>query len=195
MNPVEKNNFWSERYQQNQTGWDCGVITPPIKEYIDQLTDKSISILIPGCGNGHEAEYLWKNGFSNVHLLDFAPEALTLFSERVSDFPKEQMHCSDFFEHLGKYDLVLEQTLFCAINPNDRKKYAKKIVELIRPSGKLVGVLFDRDFEGGPPFGGSMIEYQQIFQAVFTSVVIEPCYNSVKPREGSEVFIIMSHPK
>jgi thiopurine S-methyltransferase len=55
--------------------------------------------------------------------------------------------------------------------------------------------LFNRDFEGGPPFGGSMIEYQQIFQDVFTSVVIEPCYNSVKPREGSEVFIIMSHPK
>ena len=195
MNPVENNNFWSERYQQNQTGWDYGAITPPIKEYIDQLTDKSISILIPGCGSGHEAEYLWQNGFSNVHLLDFAPEALTLFSERVSDFPKEQMHCSDFFEHLGKYDLVLEQTLFCAINPNDRKKYAKKIVELIRPSGKLVGVLFNRDFEGGPPFGGSMIEYQQIFQAVFSSVVIEPCYNSIKPREGSEVFIIMSHPK
>jgi SAM-dependent methyltransferase len=132
-------------------------------------------------------------GFTNVHLLDFAPEALTLFSERVRDFPKDQLHYGDFFEHQGKYDLVLEQTLFCAINPNDRKKYAKKMADLIKPSGKLVGVLFNREFEGGPPFGGSIAEYEPLFSALFSSVYIEPCYNSIKPREGSEVFIKMNN--
>lgn len=194
MNPVEKQLYWSERYLKNQVGWDCGAITPPIKDYIDQLTDKSISILIPGCGSGHEAEYLWMLGFRNVHLLDFAPEALALFSERVRDFPKDQLHCTNFFEHQGKYDLILEQTLFCAINPKDREKYAKKMADLIKPTGKLVGVLFNREFEGGPPFGGSIAEYQHIFQAEFSSVFIEPCYNSIKPREGSEVFIKMGDP-
>ncbi len=193
MNPVEKQSYWSERYLKNQVGWDCGQITPPIKEYIDQLTDKSISILIPGCGSGHEAEYLWMLGFTNVHLLDFAPEALTLFSERVRDFPKEQLHCGDFFAHAGKYDLIVEQTLFCAINPNQRKEYVDKIVMLLNPTGKLIGVLFNREFEGGPPFGGSIAEYQRIFQAEFSSVFIEPCYNSIKPREGSEVFIKMNN--
>ena len=194
MNPVEKQSYWSERYLKNQVGWDCGAITPPIKDYIDQLTNKSISILIPGCGSAHEAEYLWMLGFTNVHLLDFAPEALALFSERVRDFPKEQLHCGDFFAHAGKYDLIVEQTLFCAINPNQRKEYVDKIVKLLNPTGKLIGVLFNREFEGGPPFGGSIAEYQCIFQAEFSSVFIEPCYNSIKPREGSEVFIKMGDP-
>lgn len=193
MNPVEKQSYWSERYLKNQVGWDCGQITPPIKEYIDQLTDKSISILIPGCGSGHEAEYLWMLGFTNVHLLDFAPEALTLFSERVRDFPKDQLHCGDFFAHAGKYDLIVEQTLFCAINPNQRKEYVDKIVMLLNPTGKLIGVLFNREFEGGPPFGGSIAEYEPLFSALFSSVYIEPCYNSIKPREGSEVFIKMNN--
>jgi methyl halide transferase len=49
--------YWSERYEKSQTGWDVGNVSPALKDYFDQLTDKSISILIPGCGNAYEAEY------------------------------------------------------------------------------------------------------------------------------------------
>lgn len=58
--------FWNERYSSQQTGWDIGSPSTPLKEYIDQLTDKDIRILIPGCGNAYEAEYLHQQGFSNV---------------------------------------------------------------------------------------------------------------------------------
>ena len=27
-------NYWEERYQKGETGWDAGKITTPIKEYI-----------------------------------------------------------------------------------------------------------------------------------------------------------------
>ena len=46
--------YWSERYQSNQIGWDIGQASTPIATYIDQIEDKSIKILIPGCGNAHE---------------------------------------------------------------------------------------------------------------------------------------------
>lgn len=65
--------------------------------------------------------------------------------------------------------------------------------ELLRPNGKLVGVLFNRDFEGGPPFGGNVAEYQQIFQKHFNSISMEACYNSIEPRKNSEVFIKVSN--
>ena len=58
-------NAWNQRYISNNTGWDIGYVSTPIKEYIDQITNKNIKILIPGCGNAHEAEYLFKNGFKN----------------------------------------------------------------------------------------------------------------------------------
>jgi thiopurine S-methyltransferase len=191
MNPVEKSSYWSSRYQKNEIGWDCGGITTPIKEYIDQLSKKDIQILIPGCGNAYEAEYLWFNGFKNTFVLDFAPEALALFAERVPDFPKDQLIIEDFFQHEKRYDLILEQTMFCAINPNQRLEYAKKTSDLLKENGKLVGVLFNRTFDGGPPFGGSKDEYLAIFSPYFSKIEINSCYNSIKPRVGSEVFIKM----
>ncbi|MDO8993629.1 MAG: SAM-dependent methyltransferase, partial [Daejeonella sp.] len=45
--------FWNERYRLNDTGWDLGHVSPPLKTYIDQLTDKNLRILIPGCGNSY----------------------------------------------------------------------------------------------------------------------------------------------
>lgn len=181
--------FWSQRYKEGTTGWDLGVVSPPIKAYIEQLTNKDLKILIPGCGNAHEGEYLRALGFQNVHLLDYAPEALQEFSERNPDFPKDQLHIGDFFEHRGEYDLIIEQTLFCAIDPQLREKYAQHSSELLKPGGKLVGLLFNRDFDSGPPFGGSQVEYEAYFQKYFSKIEMSPCVNSISPRAGTELFI------
>ena len=62
-------NYWSKRYQNNETAWDIGAPSTPLKEYIDQLENKNIKILIPGCGNAYEAQYLFENGFKNVFVI------------------------------------------------------------------------------------------------------------------------------
>ncbi len=181
--------YWNERYKSANIGWDLGQVSPPIKEYVDQLNDKSIRILIPGCGNAYEAEYLHRQGFSNVNVLDFASEPLADLQRRVGDFPSEHLHQTDFFEHEGQYDLILEQTLFCAITPSLRPKYVEKVNRLLASNGKLVGLLFNREFDGGPPFGGNRNEYEQLFSKEFSKMEINECYNSIAPRQGSEVFI------
>ena len=48
-------NSWNQRYISKNTGWDIGFVSTPIKDYIDQINNKNIRILIPGCGNAHEA--------------------------------------------------------------------------------------------------------------------------------------------
>ncbi|MCB0465166.1 MAG: SAM-dependent methyltransferase, partial [Aequorivita sp.] len=58
--------FWNHKYLSGETGWDIGYVSTPIKEYIDQLSDKNLKILIPGGGNSYEAEYLFESGFNNV---------------------------------------------------------------------------------------------------------------------------------
>jgi SAM-dependent methyltransferase len=189
MNDFLSPEFWSKRYQENQIGWDLKQVSPPIKEYIDQLTDKELQILIPGCGLGYEGEYLFKNGFTNVHLLDFSEEPILDFQKRNPTFPATQLHTGDFFTHKGSYDLILEQTLFCAIDPTLRAKYAQHASSLLKPGGKLVGVLFNRDFEGGPPFGGNTAEYHTYFKAYFSEIAMESCHNSIEPRKDSEVFV------
>ncbi|MBX9448501.1 MAG: hypothetical protein KL787_01740 [Taibaiella sp.] len=100
------------------------------------------------------------------------------------------VHHGDFFEHRGNYDLILEQTFFCALPPGLRENYAKKMQQLLNPGGTLAGVLFHIEFEkAGPPFGGHTREYQKLFDPCFHIHKMEPCYNSIAPRDGHEVFI------
>jgi SAM-dependent methyltransferase len=191
-NRLDKN-YWDTRYQRQETGWDVGAVSIPLKAYIDQLSDKNISILIPGCGNAYEAEYLLAAGFTNVTLIDISPSLVETLKEKftASEQQKILIICADFFELDSTYDLVLEQTFFCALDPALRAAYAEKMYALLKPGGKVVGVLFDRGFEGGPPFGGSKMEYERLFAKRFTIKKMEACYNSIGPRSGSELFIIL----
>ena len=185
-------NYWQQRYQLQQTGWDAGTITTPVKAYLDQLDNKLIKILIPGCGNAHEAAYLWEQGYKNVYLLDYAAAPLNNFHEQFPEFPKSQLINLDFFELNDKFDLILEQTFFCALDPQLRPSYVEKMQQLLKPNGKLIGVLFNSEFEQqGPPFGGTKSEYQELLEEYFDIVIMEECYNSILPRMGNELFVVL----
>lgn len=190
MNKFNKS-FWEERYQKNQTGWDVGYIATPLKEYIDQLANKNIKILIPGAGNSHEAEYLWNKGFKNIYVLDIAEHPLINFKSRIPDFPESHLIHDDFFELHETFDLIIEHTFFCALNPDLREKYASKMHNLLNTNGKLIGLLFDFELtKDGPPFGGSKDEYLSYFSEFFNIKTIETSYNSIKPRQDRELFFI-----
>ena len=182
-------NFWTGRYLNGTTGWDIGYPSPPLNQYLCQIRNKSIRVLVPGAGNGYEVSLARDLGLSEVHLLDISEVPLSLFLEGNPGFPINQIHREDFFDHSGSYDLVLEQTFFCAIDPALRSRYAEKMFGLLADDGLLVGVLFDREFEGGPPFGGSKKEYISYFEPYFHIEIMEPCYNSIPQRQGSELFI------
>lgn len=186
--------FWTNRYQTQDTGWDIGYISTPLKEYIDQIENKDIKILIPGAGNSYEAEYLWENKFQNVYVLDVAEVPLTNIQKRCPRFPSNQLLQQDFFEHQGEYDLILEQTFFCALEPRLRQNYVEKILSLLKEDGKLAGVLFKDIFleRDEPPFGATKDDYLAYFENNFKFKYFDDCYNSIPPRQGSELFIHMS---
>lgn len=184
------NQYWNNRYLENEFSWDLGEISEPIKTYFNQLTDKDLKILIPGAGNAYEAEYLFNKGFKNIYVLDFAEAPINLFKKRNPLFNAENLVCENFFDHKGQYDLIIEQTFFCAINPELRKKYAEHMHRLLKPKGKLVGLLFNDVLNTNhPPFGGNKTEYLPYFQNLFKLNTFEPSYNSIKPRAGRELFI------
>ncbi|WP_031425401.1 methyltransferase [Flavimarina sp. Hel_I_48] len=188
--------YWNLRYTEGKTGWDLGVPSPPLKEYVDQLKNKNLHILIPGAGNGHEAIYLKKQGFHNVTVIDLSGIALENIAKKYPDFPEKRLLLGDFFNHMGTYDLILEQTFFCALDPGLREDYALKMKSLLKPGGKLAGVLFDFEKMGNePPFGGSSSEYRRLFETHFNIKTLQCCHNSVKPRKGNELFFIFENPQ
>ena len=184
--------YWTERYDAGKDGWDLGCISPPIKEYIDQLTNKDIKILIPGAGNSHEAEYIHNQGFTNLYVCDISNVPLDNLKERVTTFPIDNLIHGNFFEIQDKFDLVLEQTFFCALNPSLRQDYIEQMSKIIKRNGKLIGLLFSMEFDReGPPFGGVINNYKAMFSKKFDIRVITPCTNSIESRMGSELFINM----
>jgi len=189
---TEEQKYWTQRYNEQQTGWDIGYPSTPIKEYVDQLTDKSIKILIPGAGNAYEAEYIWKSGFQNIHILDISDVPLKAFKKRNPDFPIDNMHQTNFFDFQGQFDLIIEQTFFCSLIPTNenRTKYVKHVFELLKPKGKLVGVWFDIPLtaDNKRPFGGSKELYINYLSKHFKKVSFSRCYNSILPRQGNELF-------
>ena len=181
--------YWDDQYRAKATGWDVGTVSPPIQELIDAIEDKNSAILIPGGGNSYEAEYLLRQGFTNITVIDIAPTLIEVLQQKFVNHPNVKIILGDFFEHQGQYDWIIEQTFFCALPPTMRPKYVWKMHQLLAPKGKIAGLLFNREFEEGPPFGGNKVEYINLFSGAFTTLKMDVCSNSVVPRANSELFI------
>lgn len=210
-NFLSSSDYWDDRYGRQDTGWDMGQISPPLQAYFEQLPDKAISILIPGCGNSYEAAWLLEHGFTRITLIDISEWLVTRLRDRFREHTTQPPALSsdsspasssdsaaapltliagDFFHLTGQYDLIIEQTFFCALDPSQRKEYVEKMRDLLYPGGKLAGLLFNREFDGGPPFGGNEGEYRDLFEKRFSVRTLAPCYNSIQPRAGTELFLI-----
>ena len=181
--------YWDNQYKANTTGWDLGKVSPPIKSYIDTIENKEVKILIPGCGNTYEAEYLLEQGFTNVTVIDIAPTLVENLKQKFANHKNITIVLGDFFEHKGEYDYIIEQTFFCALPPILRQRYVWKMHQLLSDRGKLAGLLFNREFEVSPPFGGNLKEYEHLFRNAFVFNSISLAKNSIPARENTELFI------
>lgn len=187
MNTELNSDYWSLRYQEASTGWDIGYASPQLMELAAEFP-KDSRILIPGCGRAYEAEALHQLGYTHVVVADWSPEPLEEFAQRIPDFPSSHLVCGDFFELEPAFDLILEQTFYCALPPNRRDDYVKRAHELLVGGGVLAGLLFDFPLTAeGPPFGGSEAEYRERFAPYFELQRLERADKSIPPRAGREL--------
>lgn len=184
-------NYWEGRWCEANTPWDLGYPSPPLVAYLEQFEDKDKRILIPGAGSAPEAAWLLQNGFENFLVLDWSATAIEAAMAKMPDVPRRYFKQADFFALEDQFDLILEQTFFCALNPAMRPAYAQKMSELLNPGGTLAGLLFEFPLESGPPFGGDREEYRAYFEPFFDIKTMESCKNSIAPRAGRELFFIL----
>lgn len=186
---IDSEEYWNSHYLDDNTPWDVQYATPPLKGIIDSIQNKNAAILFPGAGNGHEAIYAHQQGFKEVYVCDWSEKALENILENEPSFPQAHLIQADFFEIEGSFDYLIEQTFFCAINPVYHEKYVDKVFELLNDKGVFSGVLFATEFLfKGPPFGGTKEEYEQLFSGKFELEILELCRDSIKPRQGNELF-------
>ncbi len=187
--------YWEKRHREGDTPWNIGKSSPPLVAYMSQVKNKNISVLIPGAGDIHDAAAFLGLGFTHITICDISQTAIQHMKHTLGEDARIQYILGDFFTLEGQYDLIIEQTFFCALEPSLRKNYVAKMAALLKKGGKLVGVLFNRTFEeAGPPWGGHAEEYINLFEPILHINKLEMCYNSVAQRQGSELFFIVEKP-
>jgi SAM-dependent methyltransferase len=145
--------FWNDRYLSGTMPWDFGGVPPRLQRYLAERPTGG-RVLIPGCGNGHEISAFDAAGYQ-VTALDFAPAAVTRARANVSSRLAERVLLGDFFTHDlsdAPFDLIYERTFFCALSPDLRPAYVRRVAHLLKPGGELVGFFVLGEEDGGPPY-------------------------------------------
>ena len=181
--------YWETRYIEHRTSWDIGYPNKVLTDFVENNLPKTAKILVPGAGKAYEVDHLWNLGYKNVYALDFSKTAKSIFTDRVLDFPEEQFITEDFFKLNEKFDAIIEQTFFCALSPNLRKRYVDQTFKILNPRGILFGLMFNFDKPEGPPFGGSIEEYQSLFETKYSIKRMEACAESIPQRLGTELIV------
>lgn len=187
----DSSEYWNQRYVDGNIPWDLGYPSPALMDYVIQNTEQSARILIPGGGHSPELAALWDLNYQNVYTCDWSESALEFAQKQNPTIPSDRFILGNFFELEGSYDLILEQTFFCAIPPAMRIAYAAACARLLKArSGRLAGVFFHREFEeAGPPFGGFEEDYLEILGSHLTLIRSEMNKKAIKPRQGTELFM------
>ena len=136
---VSNSRFWEERYSADNTPWDTKTTTPALINSINHSKGKKIAIL--GCGYSKDSFFLARQGHS-VYPIDFAVNPIE-YLRSIKD--KEGLHNlfpiqEDIFKLSNKYsnffDIVVEYTCFCAIDPQRRSRYVELVNNVLNKLAK-----------------------------------------------------------
>ena len=181
---------WQGHYDSNDMGWDLGEVAPPFVKLWQEEKLPVGKVLVPGCGRGYEVVFLAENGFE-VTAIDFSEGAITHLENALKERNlKGRVLHQDFFSmddsHDGVYDLVLEQTFFCAIAPRQRQDYVLNVARILKPGGMLVGLFYHTDKEGGPPYNTIRQDIESNFSKNFEIQQLDKTSLSVEQRKDKE---------
>ncbi|MCB1233372.1 MAG: methyltransferase domain-containing protein, partial [Verrucomicrobiae bacterium] len=181
-------------YQDATTPWDRGQHPPGLEEWMAHHPPGTI--LVPGCGRGHDARQLARYGFG-VTAIDLSSRAVDEAQKASGDLGIEFV-AADLFalpeDWAGRFDYVWEHTCFCAIHPSHRPDYVRSMHRVLQSQGQLGGLFFIHEPEevGGPPYKMPRQQLLGYFHPHFAIVREKQPQHHLEGRENQEVLITFS---
>ncbi|TJY59847.1 methyltransferase domain-containing protein [Sinimarinibacterium sp. CAU 1509] len=157
--------FWEQRYQSQQTGWDRGDASPALQQWLAADALPPGRVLVPGCGRGHEVVALAQAGYV-VTAVDLAPSAIEAVAEKLRQAGTQaQLIHADLLQWTPEqaFDAVYEQTCLCALTPSLWPAYAARLALWVRPGGTLAILFMQTGRDGGPPFHCALPRMHELF--------------------------------
>lgn len=161
--------FWSERFTHAYTPWDRGGVPVQLQQFVTQA-GRPYTVLIPGCGAGHEVACLGEAGW-DVTAIDFSGTAVKAARQRLPRWA-ERIVEADFFKYVPvtPVELIYERAFFCALPPRLRPAIVARWAELLSPDGLLAGFFFFGENSKGPPFGIAPDELEALLSPFFERI-------------------------
>jgi SAM-dependent methyltransferase len=182
---------WEARYQARDMPWEKGAPSPGLVDFLESHPHLPRgTVLVPGCGTGHDARTWAKAGFT-VTACDIAPSAIRLGREKTAAAGLSVKFVRrDFLsgKSRGRYDWVFEHTLFCAIDPKRREDYTRAVARQVKPGGNYLAVNYLIPDTDGPPFGTTRAELVHRFGPGF-DLLEEWVPRSYPNRTGLELML------
>lgn len=171
------NNMWNAGIAPGEK-FDCNCPAPVLLKYLDLGKVPNGRALVPGCGRGYDI-YALANSERYVLGIDIAENAVKAALEVASTLsvipPRSyyDIETTSFFDlptdSASKFDFVYDYTFLCALDPQIRPDWARKMADLVKEGGVLMTVIFPiRDDENipGPPFTVSLDLYKRLLEPV-----------------------------
>lgn len=202
--------YWDDAYRGERDGWDMGTPTPVFVDIVERYgmdfrpldgpdfaaLGRPPRALVPCSGRGYDALLLAENGW-DVTAVDFSAEPLRwLHAERTKRGIEMQVLQADMFplgeQYPAHFDLLLEYTCVCAIEPLRRGEFLRFAADTLQPDGILLALLFPVDGRpGGPPFSIDVEEFKREAGEHFLLKHESTPETSVKPRLGKERLLVL----
>ena len=163
---------WEAKYRASDTPWEKGEASPGLVDFLaahPQLPRGTV--LVPGCGTGHDVRVFAKFGFQAVGL-DIAPSAVVSAKEKTAAALAADFRPGDFLvdKPFQRFDWIFEHTCFCAIDPSQRDDYVRATRRWLKPGGQYLAVNYLIPDTDGPPFGTTREEIVERFSPHFELV-------------------------
>lgn len=190
---LSDSDFWTDIYNEGNPGWDLGEPAAAFTDMIQRIKLPKSRILVLGCGSGHDAALFAKAGHV-VTAVDFSAGAIEKAKSLYGSIETLNFLQQDIFtlpqEWNGTFDVIIEHTCFCAIDPHRRKEMVKLWRRLLHEEGQLMGVFFAMLKRAGPPYGSSEWEIRELLKDSFQFLFWGRWRSSIPRREGRELFVL-----
>lgn len=157
--------FWRKRWESGRTRWDRGVHSAALERWFADAAALPATLLVPGCGNGHEVEWLARRGVA-VTAVDLIATPLDNLRARLAAHGLDaELIQADLFawEPAAPFDAIYEQTCLCAISPEQRPDYAARLHRWLKPGGILYALFAQIDATDGPPWHCDLAAMRTLF--------------------------------
>lgn len=198
--------WWNEHYRKGHPPWDLAEPHSLLETLVPPLKFSRSRVLILGCGAGHDAAWWEKRGHI-VTAVDFSQEAIDRArslhgeSETLKWVRADALTLPNTWN--GRFDIIFEHTLFCAVQPSKREELVRTWWRLLSPRGRLMGIVPVMDKYFGPPFGVTEWEMRRRLievptrgpmstrRARFLPLLWSRLKNSIEKKLGQELFFVV----